>query len=513
VLIGLLLSPAVGPPASAGAAASSTSAASGSTGSGSSIAGEGPSSGGTSSPGGGSSGSSGGSGGGASGGGAPGAGPSGQSGSSAANGESSTSGESSEESPEGGSSFVALLGGKAPSALGSPDAKVATEIGPLRQKLAHQMSLGGPGASAYVYDLTAEEPLYAVRPQRTKAPASVEKLYTSTAALMTMGPTARLATSVMSTGHLGAEGVFDGNLYLAGGGDPTFGTRLFLADHYENKGTSVSSLVEKLKAYGIRRVVGDVEGDESFWDYLRGDPSSGFAPDIYLEGTLSALEFNRGETGGLTGQHAPAAYAALELKRGLEAAGIKVQGDSGAATTPEGAKTLAVAPSPQLSVLLHLMLPPSDNFFAESLVKDLGAIYGSEGTTKAGVQVVREQIGKLGLDPQIVDGSGLDRADHTSPEQVVDLLRMLAGTRDGGILREDLAVAGKSGTLEERMLDSFATGRCQGKTGTLTGVSNLAGYCEAANGDLIAFAIFNDDIATYSAHVIQDAMAETIADY
>lgn len=410
-------------------------------------------------------------------------------------------------------SSVALLGGAASRKLGSADPKVATGIASLRSKLEHQMSIAGKASGAYVYDITSGKTLFQSRAQVTRAPASIEKLYTSTAALMRMGPTARLTTTVLSTGHLGAGGVFDGNLYLHGGGDPTFGTRAFIASHYGNNGTSVSALVEQLKRSGIRSVDGDIEGDESYWDFLRGDPSSGYAPDIYLEGTLSALEFDRGETGGLTGQHAPAAYAAEQLEDALDAAGVKVHGSSGAAEAPSSATQLAAASSPQLAVLLGIMLPPSDNFFAESLVKDLGARYGGAGTTRAGVAIVRAEIEKLGLQPQIVDGSGLDPVDHTSPAQVVQLLETLSGTQDGEILRGDLAVAGESGTLEERMRGSFAAGRCQAKTGTLTGVSNLAGYCEAANGNLIAFAVFNDQIELYAAHTIQDAMAETVADY
>ncbi|HEY1689297.1 MAG TPA: D-alanyl-D-alanine carboxypeptidase/D-alanyl-D-alanine-endopeptidase [Solirubrobacteraceae bacterium] len=436
-------------------------------------------------------------------------------------GSSSSSAGSTTEGDKSLGGVVALLGGKATSAgersssLGglSHVRQAATGIGPLRGKLTHQMGIAGSASGAYVYDITAGEPLFALHSTQLRAPASVEKLYTATAALMTMGASARLETRVLSTGHLGANGVFEGNLYLYGGGDPTFGSGSFITSHYGGKGTSVSTLAEDLKRMGVRRVDGDIEGDDSYFDFLRGDPSSGYAPDIWLEGTLSGLAFNRGEYGSLSGQHALAAYAALQLAQALKQAGIQIDGHSGAALAPAGANTLAIARSPRLSVLLHLMLPPSDNFFAETLVKDLGARYGGAGTTKAGMGIVRGEIAKLGLHPQIVDGSGLDRADHTSPEQVVKLLQTLADTYDGGILREDLAVAGESGTLEERMKDSYAEGRCKAKTGTLTGVSNLAGYCEAADGHLLAFAFFDDVIPTYTAHVIQDAMAETIADY
>ncbi len=119
----------------------------------------------------------------------------------------------------------------------------------------------------------------------------------------------------------------------------------------------------------------------------------------------------------------------------------------------------------------------------------------------------------LGIRPHVVDGSGLSEEDKTSPYQVADLLVELAPTPIGAVLRNSLAVAGRSGTLALRMRDSAAAGRCQGKTGTLTGVSNLVGYCQAADGHTLAFAIFTDGIPTEAAHTFQDRMAITVADY
>jgi D-alanyl-D-alanine carboxypeptidase/D-alanyl-D-alanine-endopeptidase (penicillin-binding protein 4) len=117
----------------------------------------------------------------------------------------------------------------------------------------------------------------------------------------------------------------------------------------------------------------------------------------------------------------------------------------------------------------------------------------------------------LGFKPRVVDGSGLSRSDQTSPYQVVDMLAGLASTPVGTVLREHLAIAGETGTLETRMRHTRAAGHCEGKTGTLTGASNLVGYCQAADGHLLAFAIFNDGISTTSAHVFQDHMTITIA--
>jgi D-alanyl-D-alanine carboxypeptidase/D-alanyl-D-alanine-endopeptidase (penicillin-binding protein 4) len=195
----------------------------------------------------------------------------------------------------------------------------------LSGQLSHELSGAGSQSGAYVYDLTTSTPLFAERAEATRPPASVEKLYTSTVALELMGPTATLATTVLGTGHLGPGGVWEGNLYLRGGGDPTFGSTSFIDSHYYDQGASVSTLAEQLvKTDGIRSVTGTVNGDESYFDSLRGEPSSDYQFDPYLEGVLSGLAFNRGETGSEKGPHAPAEYAALQLRGALRVAGATI---------------------------------------------------------------------------------------------------------------------------------------------------------------------------------------------
>lgn len=400
-------------------------------------------------------------------------------------------------------------------ALASATALASGGLPELQADFTHQLALAGPHDGAYVYDLTAKQALFSERANTLRPPASVEKLYTATTALQDMGATEHLDTTVYGVGRLAAGGVWEGSLYLHGGGDPTFGSSSFIDSHYNGIGTSISALVTQLvRGDGIHRITGSIEGDESYFDSLRGEPSSGYAWDPFLEGTLSALAFNRGETGSERGPHAPAAYAARALWGALKADGVSVRGRSGAAVTPADATQLAQAQSPTVAQLLGLMLPPSDNFIAETLVKDLGARYGGAGTTAAGAAVVSKTIAALlGIDPHVVDGSGLSEEDKTSPYQVADLLVELEPTPIGTVLRNSLAVAGRTGTLELRMRHTGAAGRCQGKTGTLTGVSNLVGYCQAADGHLLAFAIFTDDIPTEMAHTFQDHMTITVADY
>jgi D-alanyl-D-alanine carboxypeptidase/D-alanyl-D-alanine-endopeptidase (penicillin-binding protein 4) len=391
----------------------------------------------------------------------------------------------------------------------------AGELPALQADLGHQLRIAGSGSSAYIYDITAKQPLFSERATVARPPASVEKLYTATTALAKFGPSARLSTSVSGTGRLSASGVWEGDLYLRGGGDPTFGSTAFIRSHYGGVGASVSPLVNELvRVDGIHAITGSVYGDESLFDSLRGEPSSGYAPDPFLEGTLSGLAFNRGASGSERGAHAPAAYAARQLWAALKNDGVSIRGKSAAASTPAGATPLAQVSSPTIMQLLGLMLPPSDNFFAEMLVKDLGVAFGGAGTTAAGAAVVSQTIASLlGIKPRVLDGSGLSESDRTSTYEVADLLVELAPTATGTLLRDSLAVAGRTGTLAKRMRGSGAAGRCEGKTGTLTGYSNLVGYCQAANGHLLAFAFFNDGISTTLAHVIQDHMTITVADY
>jgi D-alanyl-D-alanine carboxypeptidase/D-alanyl-D-alanine-endopeptidase (penicillin-binding protein 4) len=399
-------------------------------------------------------------------------------------------------------------------ALGVPTAAAAGELAALQADLSHQLALAGPQDGAYVYDITAKQALFSERAATLRPPASVEKLYTATTVLERLGPSARLATIVSGVGHLAPGGVWTGNLYLRGEGDPTFGSSAFIHGAYGGRGANVSTLASQLvRVEGIHRVNGSIMGDESYLDSRRGEPSSGYAPDPFLEGTLSGLSFDRGASGAERGRHAPAAYAARRLWAALKADGVVIHGGSGAARTPAGAITLARVQSPTITQLMGLMLPPSDNFFAETLLKDLGARFAAAGTTAAGALVVTQTVSSLlGIHPHVVDGSGLSPADQTSPLQVGDLLVQLAPTPFGALLRESLAVAGRTGTLKRRMRHTGAAGRCQGKTGTLTGVSNLVGYCQSAGGHLLAFAIFTDGIEIPAAHTFQDHIAITLAD-
>lgn len=392
-----------------------------------------------------------------------------------------------------------------------PRAPTPPALARLERALASALRRARGRSGAAVYDLSAGRMLFSLRAAVMRPPASVEKLYTSVAVLAKLGPEAELHTSVLGTGHLGPRGIWHGDLYLRGGGDPTFGDGAFNRTWEDGYGPTAAQLAAQLLRDGIRRVTGRVIGDASLFDARRGVPSSNFAPDIGdLGGQLSALSYDHGATAG---RLSPGAFAARQLARTLRGAGVKARAAVLTASTPAGARLLASVSSPPMSVLLKLTDVPSDDFFAEMLTKQLGVRFGAGGSTAAGAGVISQVVSGPAIAPAVVDGSGLSRQDRTSPLQVVDLLRTVYGTTMGRLLRAALPVVGLTGTVQRIGVGTPAEGRCQAKTGTLNYVTNLAGYCNARGGHVIAFALFLDGPSNVRAKGFLSRMVAAIARY
>jgi serine-type D-Ala-D-Ala carboxypeptidase/endopeptidase (penicillin-binding protein 4) len=380
---------------------------------------------------------------------------------------------------------------------------------PLDALVANGLGRTGGSSGGYVLDTTTGRTLASVRADVPRIPASVEKLYTTSTALLRFGPDATLKTSVLGVGTLDDAGTWNGDLYLRGGGDPTFGSASFTRLAY-GLGANVSTLAARVRAAGILRVTGRVRGDESLLDRLRGGPASGYALDLDVGGPLGGLLFNRGlaREDGSALQTQPAKFAAQQLTLELRRAGVRVGQGAATGTAPVLAAEIASVDSPTMATLARLTLVPSDNLFAEMLLKDLGARFGSSGSTTAGIGVVKRTIGRFGVRPQVADGSGLSRVNRSSPRQVVTLLSAL---REDTALRAALPVAGRSGTLAERMRRTSAQDRCQAKTGTLSNVSALAGYCRTPNGHLLAFAFIENLVYTPTAKAAEDRLVVALA--
>jgi D-alanyl-D-alanine carboxypeptidase/D-alanyl-D-alanine-endopeptidase (penicillin-binding protein 4) len=369
----------------------------------------------------------------------------------------------------------------------------------LRAKLSREMLRGRfPFAGAYVRDLDTGATLYARNEDVARPPASVNKLFTTSTALLRFGPQATLRTQVVASGTLDPDGVWRGDLFLKGAGDPTLGQ------------PQIDTLARTIASQsGIRRVAGSVLGDESVFDSLRGSSRTGFALDRDIAGVLSGVAVGR----GFAKDGSPPKEAARRLAKALRAVSVGVDGKSDAGTAPQGAPEVAGVDSPTMAEIVRQTNVPSDNFDAEMLLKDLGAHYGAGGTTIAGTAVVRAQLATFGVHPRIVDGSGLSRADRTTPRQVVRLLERMEGSEVGPEFGASLPVAGRTGTMRRRMRGTVAQDRCRTKTGTLRAVSALAGYCETTGGRTVAFAMLMSTAFVTRAHRVQDRMTQAIATY
>jgi D-alanyl-D-alanine carboxypeptidase/D-alanyl-D-alanine-endopeptidase (penicillin-binding protein 4) len=383
-------------------------------------------------------------------------------------------------------------------ALLAPAAQAGGPAATVRM-LDRQMDRGSGGA--YVVDLDTGATLYSRAPDVARIPASVNKLYTTASALKRYGAEGQLTTEVLGDVAIDDTGAVDGNLYLRGGGDPSFGR------------AEARGLARVLATSGLTAVDGRVIGDESRFDILRGGPGSNYGVSQWV-GPLSGLPFNHGLTLARRArfQRHPPRYAARIFTRELKRAGVGVRRAARAAPTPEGAVLLGEWASPRMSVLVRHTNRPSDNYMAETLLKALGADFGGAGTTADGASVAARDAAEHGAAPTIVDGSGLSRGNRTTPRDVVELLAGMDSSELAEPMLISLSVAGKSGTLAERMRGTAAAGRCRAKTGTLNGISNLAGICRARSGARTAFAFLMSG-STWTAHRLQNKMAAALARY
>jgi D-alanyl-D-alanine carboxypeptidase/D-alanyl-D-alanine-endopeptidase (penicillin-binding protein 4) len=381
----------------------------------------------------------------------------------------------------------------------------------LQSALSKAMHRAGAQTSALVFDLDTQTELFGLRPTVKRAPASVEKLWTTAAVMVKLGPSARLHTTVLGRGSL-RHGVWHGDLYLRGGGDPTFGDPSFNQVWNLGYGPTASQLTAQLVKRGITRVTGQIFADETLFDRRRGGLMTDYQPDVPdFGGQLSALTYDHGS---VVPHYSPAVFAARQLALTMRGSHIAVKASRDARRTPDDARVLATVRSPPMAVMTRLMDVPSDDLFAELFAKQLGLLFGRGGSISAGAQVIgRTMADTYGLHPRILDGSGLSRNDRSSPLEVVDLLREVWGTRVGRELVASLPTVGKEGTVRGYGLRSPAVGNCVAKTGTLNYVTNLAGYCHSRGGHTLAFALFIDGPDNGTAATLESQMIGSIARY
>jgi D-alanyl-D-alanine carboxypeptidase/D-alanyl-D-alanine-endopeptidase (penicillin-binding protein 4) len=385
-------------------------------------------------------------------------------------------------------------------------APVPTRAGLLRALSAplRQPRLGARTA-VVVVDVATGATLLSRGADRAVVPASTAKIPTAVAALSVLGPDRRLVTRVTT----GADA---STVVLVGGGDPTLrGTVGSVAGAASLRDLAVAT---RRKGVKVRTVV----VDDSLFTGPRTGP--GWKPSYVTAGSVtpvSALEVDGGRTSdepSAPRSSDPALQAGRQLAALLGARSV-VRGRAPAAATE-----LARVQSPPMATLVELMLVRSDNDLAEALGRHVAlasrlpaTFEGEAAAVAAAVRPLLGGGGELGLR----DTSGLSRLNRLRPDLLTRLVARAVADEAYGPLVTGLPVAGFDGTLSERYRTGparVAAGAVRAKTGTLDGVSALAGLVRTRSGRLLAFDLTADGVplgATGGAAAALDRVAAALA--
>ena len=338
-----------------------------------------------------------------------------------------------------------------------------------------------------VYDLTADSILYKVNEHQMLRPASTMKLLTAITAIDKLGGSYQFRTQLYYTGKV-EDHTLTGDLYCVGGFDPRFNI------------DDMNAFVESIRRMGVDTIRGSIVADRSMKD-----------ADLLGEGwcwdddnpPLSPLTIGRNT------------QFVDRFIRQLVDDGVVLDVRISDGTLPDSAFHLC-SRFHSIDQILLRMMKQSDNFYAEAMFYQLAAHQGHRpARAKDAAAIVKRLISKVGLGHRpyrIADGSGLSLCNYLSADLEVRLLRY--AYRNSTVylhLLPSLPVAGSDGTLRNRMRGSFAADNVKAKTGTLEGVSALAGYCTAANDHRLCFSIINQGVMhTSNARRFQDRVCNAL---
>ena len=372
----------------------------------------------------------------------------------------------------------------------------------LRERLDRALTVQGvsrAATGALAINLVNGRTVYGLHASRSLEPASNQKLTVGLTAFDRLGLTYRVRTNVFGVGSQSGT-VWRGRLVLKGYGDPSLSRR------------DLRTLARRIRDLGIRKITGRIVGDESYYDLRRTCP--GWKPSWYKVESppLSALVVARARVGTRTVDN-PARAAAVAFKAALEAKGVDVVRATRLGTTPDTAIRLTGVKSGRLSALVRHMLKVSDNFYAEMLLKHLGAKMRGAGTTHAGTRVVRAVLRRRGVPltgVRLADGSGLSRYDRLTARAIAALL--ISAWSDADVKSAfvaSLPLAGVDGTLEDRLEREPAYRTVRAKTGTTSTASALSGFA----GTRYVFSILQNGhpIPWWYARQAQDRFAQILA--
>ena len=423
-----------------------------------------------------------------------------------------------------------------------------------------------------VVSLVTGEVLYEKDAEKLYHPASTMKLITAATALVKLSPNYRFHTTLYADRLEGRRVL--GNIYIKGGGDPVFDSddlekMVEKLVEMDVKDLQDDIIVDETYFDAIRRGRGWMWDDGPIGGYFSHlsaltinrngvlvriapgtevgdpvrvhlDPPTQYMKIVNEATTVAASEDVRVKIARKNGHDEenvlmingamaigqtemnrrvdildPALYCGTLLREMLAEQGVTLEGTVRYGEVPEEAVEISQHVSPPLSRILWEMNKPSDNLIAELLLKTIGAeLRGAPGTAQKGLGVISNLLGIIGLDRRyytFADGSGVSRYNLVTASLLTDLLVYMF--RNFAVMPEYLAslpVGGVDGTLTRRMRGMTAEGVLRAKTGTLRGITTLAGYTVTADGETLAFSIL---VSNYLGHAsLRRALQDKIGD-
>jgi len=453
----------------------------------------------------------------------------------------------------------------------------------LRQRIDQALmdsSLSQSSAGLKIVSLETGEVLYQKNPTLLFHPASNMKLLTTAAALNRLGPSFRFETTLTADSVATGDSSVVGNLYFKGSADPELddeslrqmvvrmraagishvtgdlvcdasyldtlrlGVGWMWDDTNGNDWAPISALSTNHNTISITVSPADTLGEkldvrlQPPTDFMKIDNAATTvdSSDTVAIGNFSierdwqlprdivrvrgGLAIHSAQRSKVTDVVDPTLYAGTRLVEIMRRQGVDFRGRIVKARQPDSAVVIASHISRPLGELMMEINKPSDNLYAELLLKTVAAeVKGPPGTAAGGLAIVKEVLSQAGVDSNevyLVDGSGVSRYNLISPAHIVKLLiAMHNDFRIQAEFKASLPIAGRDGTLKNRMQNTPAAGKLRAKTGSLRGVSALSGYTTTADGEPIVFSMMMQHFvgAATPVRTVQDQIGVLISSF